>query len=160
MTLSSVKMFLLNLGARFVVSLFQDLEHVNPVQYDKINRSRGNMFDEIFQGIFTLSLERGLYSQATFSQMRPCQSHAIVILRSFEFLWIILRQLTRIKHSYGDHYVDDMEWELQAFEDKIRKRSRFQTDFVDNTDDRTSTFQYNRKYFQLSTNLSKACLNG
>ena len=90
MTLSSVKMFLLNLGvtlgARFVVSLFQDLEHVNPVQYNKINRSRGNMFDEIFHGIFTLSLERGLYSQATFSQMRPCQSHAIVILRSFEFL--------------------------------------------------------------------------
>ena len=85
MTLSSVKMFLLNLGARFVISLFQELEHVNPVLYDKINRSRGNMFVELFQGIFTLSLERGLYSQATFSQMRPCQSHAIAILRLFEF---------------------------------------------------------------------------
>ena len=35
--------------------------------------------------LFTLSPERDLYSQATISQMPPCQSHAIAILRSFEF---------------------------------------------------------------------------
>ena len=69
--------------------------------------------------------------------MPPCQPHTIAKLGSFEFSSIVLRQLDRIKHTYDDHYVDELE---QEFNDFIQ--------LVNNTTGRTSIFQDNWKSFQ------------
>lgn len=147
MSLVSARTFVLNLGNMYIVSLFQNLEHENPVQYEKINRSVANMFVALVQGIFVLSPECGADSRAVNTQMPPCQPHSIAKLGSFEFSSIVLKQLSRIKHTYDDHYVDGLEREFKDFEEKYASDRGFKQ-IVDNTADRTSTFQDNWKSFQ------------
>ena len=147
MTFLSARTFVLNLGNRFIDSLYQKLEHKNRVQYQKINHNVANIFVHLVQGIFSSLPERGTDNCTLITQMPPCQPHTIAKLGSFEFSSIVLRQLDRIKHTYDDHYVDELEREFKNFEERYASNRGFKQ-LVDNTADRTSTFQDNWKSFQ------------
>lgn len=59
----------------------------------------------------------------------------------------MLNQLSRVKHTHDDHYVNKFEQEFQDF-DKGYVCDREFKQLVDNTADRTSALQDNWKTFQ------------
>ena len=58
-------------------------------------------------------------------------------------------QIERIEYSFESSYVDELMTEFKAFEEKYKCNRGFKL-IVDNTDDRTASFQDNWKSFQAS----------
>ena len=148
MLYQSAKMFVLNLGDLHIISVYQTLEQEDPDRFEGMNISIANMFVRLVHGIFILSPERDSSNQPS-TQMPPCQPHSVANLGAFIFSNIVCEQIERIEYSFESSYVDELMTEFKAFEEKNKCDRGFKL-IVDNTDDRTASFQDNWKSFQAS----------
>jgi hypothetical protein len=129
------------------VSLYERLEKENNARFNALNKSIAVMFVSLVNGLYELSPERDESNKAAATEMPPCEPHSMAQLQPYSFSSIVRKQLSRFQHSLGCNYSDELEEEFKAFVERYQTACGF-TALVDNTNDRTLTFEEQWSQFQ------------
>ena len=148
MSHQSTKTLVLDLGDLYAVESCQALEREDIVEFEEINKSIARVFVRLVHGIFILSPERDSSNRFT-TDMPPCQPHSVATMGAFAFTNIVREQVHRIQHSFEASYVYELTAEFKFFEEQYHSERGFKS-IVDNTNDRTKSFQDNWVSFQSS----------
>jgi hypothetical protein len=125
MTIESAESFLLNLGSTYVIELVTEYKAVHEEEYKAMLERIVHLFLHLIHGVYIISPERneanGAYSRSTPSVMPFSLAEA----GSFNFSSAVMEQRSRLRVSFLDADIDDLETQFKEFETKYHNDEMF-----------------------------------
>ena len=132
MTLESAELFLLNLGSTYVIDLVTEYKTTHEEDYKAMLESIFHLLLHLIHGVYILSPERNEVNGACSRTIPAVMPYSLAEAGSFQFSTALTEQRNRLRVSFSEIEIDDLELQFKEFETKYHRDDVFKK-FAHNT---------------------------
>lgn len=132
MTLESAELFLLNVGSTYVIDLVTEYKTTHEEEYKAMLERIVHLFLYLIHGVYILSPERNEVNGACIRTIPAVMPYSLAEAGSFQFSTALMEQRNRLRVSFSDQEIDDLELQFKEFETKYHRDDVFKK-LVQNT---------------------------